>query len=118
MTVQVTDLDGYALVTATGSIDYHTHQLLADHLDRAVEATRLAVIVDMTHVDFCDSSGLNALARAYRHTQARGTSLIATGLQDRVQRVFTITGLGHGVHVLPDIHTAVRWLETGTRSPA
>ncbi|RFS86487.1 anti-sigma factor antagonist [Actinomadura spongiicola] len=114
LTVQTSDLAGYALVAVSGSIDAHTHPLLAEQLEQAVTATRLAVIVDMTDVRFCDSSGLNTFARAYLRADARGVSLVAAGLQDRVHRVFTITGLDYGVHLQPDVETAVRWLENGT----
>ncbi|MEU8347940.1 STAS domain-containing protein [Spirillospora sp. NPDC048832] len=113
----MSDLAGYALVIATGSIDTHTHPLLAEHLQQAITATRLAVIVDMTHVEFCDSSGLNSFARAYLRAQASGVSLVAAGLQDRVRRVFAITRLDRGVYLLPDVETAVRWLETGSSEP-
>ncbi|TYK49459.1 STAS domain-containing protein [Actinomadura decatromicini] len=118
LTVQVSDLAGYALVSVSGSIDYHTHPALAEQLDQAITATRLAVIVDMAHVDFCDSSGLNCFARAYQRAHTRGISLVAAGLRDRVHRVFTMTGLDFGVYLQPDLETAVRWLENGSRRPS
>ncbi|TDB91083.1 anti-sigma factor antagonist [Actinomadura sp. KC216] len=114
----MSDLDGYAVVAAAGSVDTLTHPVLAEHLGRAIEATRLAVIVDMSGVHFCDSSGLNAFARADMRAGSRGISLIAAGLQDRVHRVFTTTGIVHGVYLMSDVHSAVRWLETGTNGPA
>ncbi|WP_067892183.1 STAS domain-containing protein [Actinomadura chibensis] len=118
LTVQVSDLAGYALVSASGSIDYHTHPVLAARLEQAIAATRLAVIVDMAQVEFCDSSGLNCFARAYQRAHTCGISLVAAGLQERVHRVFTMTGLDFGVYLQPDLETAVRWLENGSRRPS
>jgi anti-sigma B factor antagonist len=110
-------LVGYALVTAAGSIDFSTHALLDEHLDQALQLTRIAVIVDMTEVNFCDSSGLNAFARARRQAIARGITIVAVGLHDRVELVFGITGLDQAFYPQPDLETALRWLETGTSSP-
>ncbi|MBT2212593.1 MULTISPECIES: STAS domain-containing protein [Actinomadura] len=116
LTLHRSALGGYALVTATGTVDIHTHTLLAECLEQASTATGLAVIVDMAGVEFCDSSGLNAFARAYNRAHGRGVSLVAAGLQERVRRVFTVTGLDRGVHLQPDVDTAVRWLDTGSRA--
>ncbi|WP_242909324.1 STAS domain-containing protein [Actinomadura terrae] len=116
LTVRRSELGGYALVTAAGSIDVHTHPMLAECLEQAITATGLAVIVDMTGVVFCDSSGLNTFVRSYQRADGHGVSMVAAGLQDRVRRVFTITGLDRGVHVQPDVATAVRWLDSGTRT--
>lgn len=117
LTVEVSELSGYALVTAAGSIDFTTNALLHEELGRALALTRLAVIVDLTEVHFCDSSGLNVLAMARRKASARGITVVAAGLQSRVERVFAVTGLDQALYPQPDLQTAINWLETGSRNP-
>jgi anti-sigma B factor antagonist len=114
LTLQVARLADYAVVTAAGSIDFTTQARLEEHLGKALEMTRVAVIVDMTAVTFCDSVGLNVFAQARRQATARGITMIMAGLQHRVQRVFAITRLDQAFHSRPDVATAVSWLENGT----
>jgi anti-sigma B factor antagonist len=114
LTVQVSQLAGYAVVTVAGSIDFATHALLEDHLDQALRLTRVAVIVDLTAVEFCDSTGLNTFARVRRQATARGIVMVTAGLRDRVKDVFTMTRLAQAFYAQPDLETAVRWLENGS----
>ncbi|MEU3693204.1 STAS domain-containing protein [Streptomyces narbonensis] len=76
--------------------------LLAGELDRdtvaplrqAVEE-RLGVgriVVDCSALDFCDSSGLNALLRARLRATEAGGRLELAGLRRPVDRMFEITG--------------------------
>jgi anti-anti-sigma factor len=114
LTVQVSQLAGYAVVTAAGTIDFTTREVLEEHLDQALGLTRVAVIVDLTEVDFCDSTGLNTFARIRRQATALGIVVITAGLRDRVKDAFTMTRLAQAFYAQPDLETAVRWLENGT----
>ena len=51
------------------------------------------VLVDMTAVDFCDSTGIGVLVRAARPLWADGRSLELVGVQPYILRQFTILGL-------------------------
>lgn len=114
LTVQVSQLAGYAVVTVAGTIDFTTRDVLEEHLDQALQLTRVAVIVDLTEVDFCDSTGLNTFARIRRQATALGIVVITAGLRDRVKDAFTMTRLAQAFYAQPDLETAVRWLENGT----
>ncbi|MBO2452146.1 STAS domain-containing protein [Actinomadura barringtoniae] len=117
LTVQVTKLAVYALVTAVGSIDFGSHRTMSDRLHDALDMTRVAVIVDLSGVDFCDSSGLNSLARGASQARARGLTLVAVGLQGRVERLFAVTHLDRALFAHPTLEDAVRWLEDGSQNP-
>lgn len=114
LAVRVSQLSGYAVVTAAGSIDFTTRALLEEHLDQALQLTKLAVIVDLTEVEFCDSTGLNTFARTRRQASALGLVVVTAGLRDRVKDAFTMTRLAQAFYAQPDLETAVRWLENGT----
>ncbi|MEU6038414.1 STAS domain-containing protein [Actinomadura sp. NPDC047616] len=118
LTIEVTEQAGYSLVVPAGSIDFHTHPAMNEHLGRAIDMTSLAVIVDMTGVEFCDSSGLNVFARARRRADARGVTVVIVGMPSRVERVFSLTGLDQAFYHQPDLRTALHWLETGTSEPS
>jgi anti-anti-sigma factor len=114
LSVQVSRLTVYALVSVIGSVDFGTYSILSEQMDHALQLTRVALIVDMSAVDFCDSSGLNVFAQTIRKARSRGVALVVVGLRDRVARVFNVTQIDQAMHALPDLETAVRWLETGS----
>ena len=118
LSIKVDRRSAYAVAVLAGTIDFATHERLAGELARAMTPGTAAVIVDLSAVPFCDSSGLNVFARAYRAAQARGMTLVLTGLRDRVARVFSITGLDRRICVRPDPDSALHWLETGRHDAA
>ena len=72
-----------------------------DVADAASVAARLAVIasrdceviVDLSGLEFMDSSGLAALVRARKHARHVGTDLLLAAPQQQVLRLLTITRL-------------------------
>ncbi|MEO3787919.1 STAS domain-containing protein [Actinocorallia sp. B10E7] len=81
------------LVTARGSIDLHSSASLQSHLIGLLDEGDRQIVVDLAAVDFCDSSGLNVLVRAYKHARVTNAALVVTGAQGRVQNVLRTTGL-------------------------
>ncbi|GAB2864330.1 hypothetical protein GCM10022221_75440 [Actinocorallia aurea] len=85
--------DRAAVVTARGSIDLHSSESLRGCLVELVDTGHTEIVLDLTAVDFCDSSGLNVLVRAYKHARAEGAALTVTGAYGRVENVLRTTGL-------------------------
>ncbi|WP_106403710.1 STAS domain-containing protein [Actinocorallia populi] len=81
------------LVTARGSIDLHSSESLQTHLIGLLDEGDRQIVVDLAAVDFCDSSGLNVLVRAYKHARVTDAALVVTGAQGRVENVLRTTGL-------------------------
>ncbi|GAA0950357.1 STAS domain-containing protein [Actinocorallia libanotica] len=81
------------LVTARGSIDLHSSESLQSHLIGLLDEGDRQIVVDLAAVDFCDSSGLNVLVRAYKHARVTDAALVVTGAQGRVENVLRTTGL-------------------------
>ncbi|MGI8336795.1 STAS domain-containing protein [Actinomadura scrupuli] len=93
LALHTTQQDGRATVSVRGSIDLHSSDELRECLTGLVDAGERDVVVDLTAVDFCDSSGLNTLVRAYKHARALGATLTVTGAYGRVDTVLRTTGL-------------------------
>ncbi|MFC4914033.1 STAS domain-containing protein [Actinomadura gamaensis] len=85
--------EGRATVSARGSIDLHSSDELRARLTELLDTGERAVVVDLAAVDFCDSSGLNVLVRAYKHARAQNATLTVTGAYGRVENVLRTTGL-------------------------
>ncbi|GAA2408338.1 STAS domain-containing protein [Streptomyces glaucosporus] len=94
---------GHAVVTVEGSIDYHTTPQLLGHLLSAELQQVPLVVLDMSHVAFCDSSALGAFVEVFRRRSEEGLRFALAGLQPEVRRVMELTRL---VDVLP-LHATV-----------
>lgn len=71
--ITVSDEDGAAVVTLTGQLDIYTAPRLRERVSRHA-ATR-ETIVDVTGVDFVDSSGLGALISLAMRARENGRRL-------------------------------------------
>jgi anti-anti-sigma factor len=89
--VTVADRDGRAIVFVHGEIDMSSGRLFQNALSAAQQRSP-EVVVDVSGVTFMDSTGINALIRAYGRKPASG-SLGVVGAKPAVQKVFDITGV-------------------------
>ena len=84
---------GLPVVAVHGEIDAATAPRLIACLD-AVAAHRPATItIDLSGVDFMDSSGVNAIIDLRTRTAAWHGRVVVTGVRPRVRRVCEITGV-------------------------
>jgi anti-sigma B factor antagonist len=83
-----------------GTLDIATSPTLRAALNEAHE-TNKNVVVDLTHVEFLDSTGLGALIGAHRRAAERGGSLRLIVNEGPIMRLLAITGL---IRALPVYH--------------
>lgn len=94
----------HAVVAVEGPIDYHTAPQLLGHL--ATEEIRDVplLVLDLTRVDFCDSSALGAFVDIHRRRSDAGCRFALTGIQPEVLRILELTRL---TSILP-LHETVK----------
>jgi anti-sigma B factor antagonist len=86
------------VLAITGEIDLATEPELWWNIDRAMaDADR--VILDLSGTTFMDSTGLNAIIRATQHYG--NDAIVVRAPQERVMRVFLITGLARTLNIVP-----------------
>ncbi len=97
----------HAVVAMPVEIDV-TNSAGVDSLLAAVAAERPEVITaDMTATNFCDSSGIHALARAHQLAAANGGELrLAVGASP-ARRVLQLTGLDQVLPVFADVQQSL-----------
>jgi anti-sigma B factor antagonist len=82
-------------VIASGEIDLYTaprlHSELAAVIASAAPASR--VIIDLSGVEFCDSTGMNVLLSCLRQVQERGGELELAAPRPAVRKILQVTGL-------------------------
>lgn len=74
-----------------GAIDLETAPELSDELEELAKQGAKLVIVDLTDVEFLDSSGLRALVHGARMVEEGGGRLLVEGASGAVERVLELT---------------------------
>ncbi|MEU4514929.1 STAS domain-containing protein [Nonomuraea wenchangensis] len=116
----VTQQDGVAVLSATGDLDLASADEFQRGLSEAIaQATPPLVVADMGAVEFCDSSGLNALIRASNAVESAGGRLVLSGLRPRLSRLLLVTGLDRHFRAADDVSAAASLLTSpdGARTP-
>ncbi|MEV6809383.1 STAS domain-containing protein [Streptomyces sp. NPDC017248] len=98
---------GPVLLQVAGELDHHT----APRLTRALESAPLApgtpLVIDLSGVEYCDSTGITVLVTAYHRCQAAGCPFSLTGLSDDLARVFRTVGLDQVFTFHPTVDDAL-----------
>ena len=92
-----------ALLTLRGEIDVYTAPRLRQAIIDLVEGGASRIVVDMEKVDFLDSTGLGVLVGGLKRVRLQEGSLAIVTSQDKILKIFDITGLNK---VFP-IHSSV-----------
>jgi anti-sigma B factor antagonist len=102
-------LHGTTLVVwASGELDYCHTSVLRAELGRAWEALRSpTLILDLSALTFCDSSGIGELLQARHHGLEEGVRLILTGVQGNLARRLNLAGLTQVFEVFPSLTEAL-----------
>ncbi|MBA9001564.1 STAS domain-containing protein [Thermomonospora cellulosilytica] len=89
-----TERDGWTVVRITGELDLATAPRLEEHVT-GLTLTRptLRLVLDMTELQFCDSTGLGTLVALHRRLDSGGGRLVLVGLHGQPLHLLTRTGL-------------------------
>jgi anti-sigma B factor antagonist len=93
LTLSTREADGITVVAVGGEIDVYTAPRLRDKFTELVAAGSYDIIVDMQEVEFLDSTGLGVLVGGLKKVRAHDGSLDLVCTQDRLLKIFRITGL-------------------------
>jgi anti-anti-sigma factor len=81
------------LVTVTGELAGTGSERLLTRLDRLLDKGHRSVVLDLTGVTFCDSSGISALVRGHARASSAAGRLRISAASDQVRRVLDLSGL-------------------------
>lgn len=84
---------GRTVVEVSGEIDVYTAPVLRERLNDLVGEGRHHLVVDMEKVDFLDSTGLGVLVGGLKRVRSHDGSLHLVCTQEKILKVFRITGL-------------------------
>ena len=93
LTLTTREADGKTIVAVGGEIDVYTAPKLRDKITELVAGGAYDLVVDMQEVEFLDSTGLGVLVGGLKKVRAHNGSLQLVCNQDRLLKIFRITGL-------------------------
>jgi anti-sigma B factor antagonist len=83
----------HAVVSVRGSIYFDTHQALRDALLPLASGEQPRIVLDLSGVDLCDSSGLNLMVQTHLVARRHGGWLRLAGVRPLVREVLDATRL-------------------------
>ncbi len=84
----------HVIIEVSGEIDVYTAPKLRDRITELVDQGNLDIIIDLEQVEFMDSTGLGVLVGGLKKIRTKGGSLSLVCTQERLLKIFRITGLG------------------------
>ena len=107
LTLATREVGDRTIVLVGGEIDVYTAPRLRDTITELVAAGRYDLVIDMTGVEFLDSTGLGVLVGGLKKVRAQDGSLELVCNQERLLKIFRITGLAKVFVIHADADAAV-----------
>jgi anti-sigma B factor antagonist len=101
-----------SILTLRGEVDVYTAPRLRQAIVDLIDDGSPLVVVDMGNVDFLDSTGLGVLVEGLKRARARASDLAIVATQDKILKIFDITGLNKAFAIFGSVDDAV-----GERTP-
>lgn len=83
----------FVVIEVGGEIDVYTAPRLRESIVASIEEGHTRLVVDVEKVEFLDSTGLGVLVGALKKVRADGGTLDIVCSQERILKIFDITGL-------------------------
>ncbi len=93
LTLTTHEVAGATIVAVGGEIDVYTAPRLRDMITELVSDGVYHLVIDMEGVEFLDSTGLGVLVGGLKKVRAHDGSLQLICTQERLLKIFRITGL-------------------------
>ena len=85
---------GKMVVFLSGEIDHHSAKDIRDGIDRLIAEERpKTLVLDLSGIDFMDSSGLGLVLGRYRRIKELGAEMYLCNTSERVQKILNLAGV-------------------------
>ena len=95
------------VLDVAGEIDIYSAPELKDRIHELIERSGDQLIVNLSAVGFLDSTGLGTLVGGLNRANTLGGSLSLVTDQDRILKLFRITGLDSVFAIFPTVEAAL-----------
>ncbi|KOG42462.1 STAS domain-containing protein [Streptomyces resistomycificus] len=109
--VTTRDAETGPVLEIVGELDYANAGELRDLLATITLQPGQRFVVDLSRMEFCDSSGITALIAAHSLAQEAQADIVLAGVPANTLRILRIVGLDQIFTLYPDRDSAVRSLD-------
>ncbi len=93
MQINLEEKSDISVFRVEGDIDINSSPEFKKYFDKKITNERKKIIVNLTKVDYVDSSGLATLVEVLKNLRSKGGKLKLTNLSAKVRGLFEITKL-------------------------
>ena len=93
----------------TGQLDAYSEKQFTTYVADVLESNKLPVVIDLSKIDFIDSSGLGAMVHTAKECNKAKRSFVVVG-NARVVQTIKLVRLEDFLHVTSDLNTALSQL--------
>ena len=94
----------------TGQLDAYSDKQFTDFVAAQISPNKLPLLIDLSRIDFIDSSGLGALVQLAKQCNDAGLKFVVVG-NARVVQTVKLVRLEGFLHLQPDLETALGQLD-------
>src|SRR5438477_550081 len=118
LSLDVGERNGFTVLAVHGEVDVYTAPRLRERLVELVSQGKRQIVVDLGAVDFLDSTGLGVLVGGLKRLRSHDGDLTLVCTQQRILKVFEITGLTKVWASTPPVYPTTRRspIRTGSTS--
>ena len=93
----------------TGQLDAYSEKQFKTYVEDVLNANRSSVVLELSNIDFLDSSGLGALVQIAKNCNESKRSFLVVG-NSRVIQTIKLVRLEDFLHLVPVLNTALTQL--------
>lgn len=97
---------GHTVVEVHGEVDVYTAPMLRERLTELIGGGARSVVVDLSQVEFLDSTGLGVLVGTQKRLRISGGTLALVCPKEPLLKVFRITALDRVFHLYETVEAA------------
>lgn len=105
-------VESVAILRLSGRFDNYVAPSVSDWLEQNTAPHHPQVVVNLTNVQFVDSTALATLVQGLNRCRKREGDLYLCGLQQQVLMVFELTRLDKAFHIFVDEDHAIPFFES------
>ena len=106
MALEITEQDGATIVALSGDVDLQTSPEVRQGLLECLEKHD-KVVVDMSQVNYIDSSGVASLVKAFQVSRKKGSSFALAHISAAALRVLNLARLDKVFSIFENIEDAI-----------
>jgi anti-sigma B factor antagonist len=108
MEINKRQAENVIVLELSGRFDAYGAPAVADRLAEAAKERPATVLVNLTGINFIDSTGCAVLVRGMKQCREQGGDLRLCSLQRPVRMIFELTRLDRAFDIFPDEQTALK----------